>query len=220
MRSKLLQVELLERPWRLYGLAIAVRLAAMAWGQWQDAHFPVRYTDIDYDVFTDAASHVAAGHSPFLRHTYRYTPLLAYIMLPSALYWPPFGKLLFSLADVAAGRCIELVLRAPSSRTIAMPPSRAAAFACLWLFNPLAVNICTRGSSDAISIALVLLAVRAITSGAVIAGAVSFGLVVHMRVYPIIYAPAFVFFLAGRSGIRSGSRGGSQKKEGGGGGVS
>lgn len=33
-------------------------------------------TDIDYKVYTDAAY----KESPYLRHTYRYTPLIAYMM--------------------------------------------------------------------------------------------------------------------------------------------
>ena len=41
-----------------------LRLVLLLAGLWQDAHSRVRYTDIDYDVFSDAAAAIAAGGSP------------------------------------------------------------------------------------------------------------------------------------------------------------
>ena len=59
-------------------------------------YFPVA------QVVTDGARHVAAGGSPFARATYRYTPLLAWLMLPNIWVHPAAGKLLFCAADLVA----------------------------------------------------------------------------------------------------------------------
>ena len=90
----------------VYILAAAAlsRVALIAFGAWQDANLPVKYTDMDYAVYSDAARLVLAGRSPYERSTYRYTPLLALALAPVALF-RPWGKVVFSAADLLAGWC-------------------------------------------------------------------------------------------------------------------
>lgn len=73
-----------------------IRLVLIFYGEWQDTHMEVRYTDVDYIVFSDAASLVASGRSPYERSTYRYSPLLAFLLLPNSILHPSWGKFIFS----------------------------------------------------------------------------------------------------------------------------
>ena len=130
-------------------LAGCVRLLLVAWGEWQDRHLSVAYTDVDYRVYSDAAALVVAGRSPFERFTYRYTPLLAWLLTPTAL-WAPFGKLLFSAADLAVAVVARAVLRRMGERDEAASVRCAA----LLLFNPLALTVSTRGNADVLVLLL------------------------------------------------------------------
>ncbi|KAL8097693.1 hypothetical protein AgCh_030707 [Apium graveolens] len=58
----------------------------------------VRYTDVDYLVFSDAAALVVSGVSPYKRSTYRYSPLIAYLVTPNSIIHRSWGKLLFSVS--------------------------------------------------------------------------------------------------------------------------
>jgi phosphatidylinositol glycan class M len=82
------------------------RVILILYGEWQDSHMEVRYTDVDYIVFSDAASLVASGYSPYQRTTYRYSPLLAFLLVPNSLLHHSWGKFLFS----SAGNFSDLVL--------------------------------------------------------------------------------------------------------------
>lgn len=105
----------------VYAAAALLRIALIVAGAWQDAHLPVKYTDIDYEVYSDAARLVSAGRSPYERSTYRYTPLLAVVLTP-VLICKPWGKLLFSAADLLAGRCVCVI---PCIITVPLLTTRA-----------------------------------------------------------------------------------------------
>ncbi|KAJ9454735.1 GPI mannosyltransferase 1 [Diplonema papillatum] len=121
--------------------AFALRLAMIAYGCWHDAAMPVKYTDVDYEVFTDAALRVCAGRSPYDRQTYRYPPTLAVLLTPNCL-WKPFGKVLFAAADVACGLVLVHLCR--------LTRSPVKTVYALWLLNPVVINVSTRGNADAL----------------------------------------------------------------------
>ena len=206
------------------------RAALLVYGEWQDANCAVKYTDIDYVVFTDAARFLHEGHSPFRRATYRYTPLLAAMLTPNIwlhrafgrarhrpyfscpphthplprpspcpcrLKWVPpnnmtafaaafiAGKALFCVFDLLVGWLIH-----SAARTRKLPERTAVGCAAAWLLNPIAINVSTRGNAEAVLCVLVVGSVALLLARRTYAAAVCYGLAVHFKLYPIIYAPA------------------------------
>lgn len=80
----------------LFIFSALFRLFLILYGEWQDAHLEVRYTDIDYFVFSDAAALMASGKSPYERSTYRYSPLIAFLLMPNSVFHRSWGKFIFS----------------------------------------------------------------------------------------------------------------------------
>lgn len=189
-------------PARIFVVAVALRLLFIVVGVVLDSCSGIpSYTDIDYYVFTDAARLAWNGVSPFERSTYRYPPLLAWILTPT-VWFPWFGKVLFAIADAAC--CLELLYSGA-----ALGHERAQLYAWLWVFNLPSINICTRGSSDAITNYLVLYLVRKVMKlktigprhNQLVSLGVLFGLLVYLRIYPIIYASAILWHIT--SNVRS-----------------
>jgi phosphatidylinositol glycan class M len=131
------------------------------------------------------------GDSPYMRETYRYTPLLALLLAPNEWIHPAFGKVLFSAADILAGVLIRRILLdtvLPSIPANDAPPAKdptkpmlqlprtppksdyerrrertATLLSAIHLLNPLVFAISTRGSSESLLLLLVLLALRSTT---------------------------------------------------------
>ncbi|RYP53949.1 hypothetical protein DL768_001171 [Monosporascus sp. mg162] len=204
----------------------------LVYGLWQDANSPLKYTDIDYLVFTDAArftfsrpaaspsspstSSPLAPSSPYTRETYRYTPLLAWLLYPTTLpgtFWFSSGKVLFAAADLLAGWLLLLILRRLDRR---MPVGTALGWASIWLLNPMVAAISTRGSSEGLLGVLVTALLWAVLARRVALAGLLLGLGVHFKIYPFIYAPAIVWWMdAERMGPspRPGSRQVAENKQ-------
>ncbi|QDZ19692.1 mannosyltransferase [Chloropicon primus] len=188
---------------RLIFLGLVARLVLVLFAFFQDAYFKVKYTDIDYEVYTDAALHVLRGRSPFDRETYRYTPLIAHLLVPNHVLFKAFGKVLFSNADVMIAIVHLKLLRgeAQSSRSPgregrsvveggAGNPSQNSVVLWalgLWLFNPYTATISSRGSSDSISSLCIVFMLLLLERRKHAAAGFWYGLAVHIRIFPIIY---------------------------------
>jgi len=182
-----------SRPWLVFTSAILFRLALLVYGRWQDAHSPVKYTDIDYLVFTDASRFLSWGRSPYDRATYRYTPLLAWLLYPTSWggLWFEFGKVLFAAGDIATGWLIFKVLRDEKG----MDAERAMKYASIWLLNPMVANISTRGSSEGLLAVIVVALLWAVLQRRIWLAGALLGLGVHFKIYPFIYAASIFWWL-------------------------
>ena len=149
---------------------------------------PKKYTDTDYDVFSDAATHVYHGNSPYARHTYRYTPIAAYICLLNNIIHPLAGKVVFCIFDILMGLVMWKLVESQNRCK-----KYTWAYVAFWLYNPVTITMSTRGSNDNIITLLVFLSIYFLLKKRYITAGIIYGFSVHFKIYPIIYS--FVFFL-------------------------
>ncbi|KAH9616454.1 hypothetical protein KSS87_012132 [Heliosperma pusillum] len=175
---------------RVLVFSTALRVALIIYGEWQDSHMEVRYTDVDYLVFSDAAALVSMGDSPFKRTTYRYSPLLAFLLIPNVIFHPSWGKYLFSASDLLVGYLIRTILKLRG-----VPDDKCLYSVMAWLFNPFTFTIGTRGNCEPIVCAAILWIITCIMKGQMYRAAIWYGLIVHFRIYPIIYSLPIILVL-------------------------
>lgn len=169
-------------------LAFVIRLILILYANFHDKYFTVPYTDVDYKVFTDAARYVIEHQSPFERHTYRYSPFLAWFLTPNIILHKDFGKILFSVIDILIAILIKNILaRQRCNETL------KDFCALLWLYNPLTLVITTRGNADSLAVFLVTLTLDLLQRDKVLLAGLFHGISVHFRLYPLIFSlPMFL----------------------------
>ena len=91
--------------------SLILRVVLVISGSYLDTISDVPYTDVDYKVFTDASRYVLDNASPYDRHTFRYTPLLAFFVTPNILLHHTFGKMLFCVFDLVAALLIRVIIK-------------------------------------------------------------------------------------------------------------
>lgn len=104
--------------------------------------------------------------------------------------WPSSELQCVYFADLLVGYLIRTVLK------LRGVPEKICTYCVMaWLFNPFTFTIGTRGNCEPIVCAVILWVMTCIMRGKVHQAAIWYGLIVHFRIYPIIYALPIVLVL-------------------------
>nr|VZI06815.1 unnamed protein product [Spirometra erinaceieuropaei] len=213
---------------RLLRNAILFRLALLVFSVWQDqTRWPdgqLRFTDVDYDVFSDAARAMVQGEDIYeARPTYRYSPLIAGLLAPGYLLLArcperhpllrtaltclavSMGKLLFIAADVLCAlvqcRIISVERRKYLSTSIRSELPRHTLnwlIGFCWLFNPVTVTVSVRGNAESVLGLAILCCLLCVLQERTFLSGLLFGLCIHLKLYPVIYSPIIYLMLCQR----------------------
>lgn len=174
-----------------------IRVLLIAYGDYHDDFYDVPYTDVDYKVFTDAARHVVHGDSPYKRHTYRYSPIVAYMLTPNIFFQKNFGKILFSIFDILVTVAVKKLVEHHLSRTWKdkNEASKVALYCSFfWIYNPMSIGISTRGNADSITSFFVILSLLVLQTNIVLGfwkyvwSGILLGVSIHLRLYPLAFS--------------------------------
>jgi GPI mannosyltransferase 1 subunit M len=132
----------------IVGLAIRIFLIEVLSesDNYYDGQFSI-FTDLDYKVYLDGSLY----ESPYDRHTYRYSPLLAWIMAPSYTHNQKYGKYLLTAFDMLA--CF-FYFKIFADRKGYHNIGGGIMVAALMYTNPFLIYLSIRGSCEGITMTL------------------------------------------------------------------
>lgn len=76
----------------------------------------------------------------------------------------------------------------------------------IWLFSPFTATISTRGNGEAVVVCMLMGLLYMIETDQIFWAAILYGVAVHWRIYPIVFAPSILIYLASKRSITSGTR--------------
>ena len=164
----------------IFIIGLGIRVILFAYGYYQDNYTSIKFSDLDYQVVNDGARYVYNFRSPFERHTYRYTPLLAIMMTPNIFFNINFGKFFLIFCDILVGFLIQIL-------NGKKPENFKKVGLLIWFLNPLTVLLSVRGSFDVIMSVLILITLILVKNRYYKLGALVYGVSIHFKIYPIIY---------------------------------
>lgn len=177
---------------QILAIGFFIRLLALLYSEIHDSLIDhIKYTDIDYQVFTNGSRLVRNGMSPYTDTEYRYSPVFAIFFLPNVLIANCFGKFILITADIVCALFIFIINLYIGNNRI-----HSKYYVMIWLLNPLTIAISTRGSSEPLTSLLILAIIYLINSSNLVVAGLLYGLVIHLRMYPVIYCFSFYLFLS------------------------
>lgn len=162
---------------------LILRLLLVAYSVFHDNYFRIKYTDIDYSIVVNGAEDMVNGKPIYLGTTFRYTPLLAVLMLPAVYIASPMGKIVLIAADLGAAIYCYLFLR-----FYATEKSTRQMVSIFILFNPIVLNVSSRGNSDMLLTLMTMFVLHSFQEKKYYRAAAMLGFSIHFKIYPVIYA--------------------------------
>lgn len=170
---------------------LLVRLVAFTYSILHDNLIEhIKYTDIDYKVFTNASRAMLNNKSPYEDQEYRYPPIIAALFLPNILINEQVGKLFLIISDLS---CAYLHFKLNTNQGSNRVNSKF--YLSLWLFNPVTIAISTRGSFEPILAVLILNMINLLNLNQLVLAGALYGLSIYVKMYPVIYCITIYGFL-------------------------